>query len=73
MSKNVRGVLTLIWGAALVLAVLPTEAQAQIGPNPYRPAEGLQAGSGPGRIGEPWAKLPDGAGDGIARRDRSRR
>ena len=60
MSKNVRGVSTLMWGAALVLAVLPTEAQAQTGPNPYRPVGGLQAGSGPGRIGEPWAKLPDG-------------
>jgi sugar lactone lactonase YvrE len=34
--------------------------EAQSGPNPYRPVEGLQAGGGPGRIGEAWAKLPAG-------------
>ena len=60
MSKGVRGVSALKLAAALMITALPTEAQAQMGPNPYRPAGGLQAGGGPGRIGEPWAKLPDG-------------
>ena len=60
MSKRVQGVSTMVLGAVVAIAVLHAEVQAQMGPNPYRPADGLQAGSGPGRIGEPWAKLPDG-------------
>ena len=47
-------------GAALAIAALCGEAQAQMGPNPYRPVDGLQAGEGPGRIGQPWTKLPGG-------------
>ena len=46
--------------AALTVAVLCATANAQMGPNPYRNVDGLQAGQGPGRIGEPWAKLPGG-------------
>jgi hypothetical protein len=42
------------------LAVTAPGVLAQTGPNPYRLVEGLQAGGGPGRIGEPWAKLPAG-------------
>ncbi len=60
MSKRVQGVSTMVLGAVMAIAVLHAEVQAQMGPNPYRPADGLQAGSGPGLIGEPWAKLPDG-------------
>ena len=60
MSKRVQGVSTMVLGAVLAIVVLHAEVQAQMGPNPYRPADGLQAGSGPGRIGEPWAKLPGG-------------
>ena len=60
MSKGDRGVSTLVLGVALAIAVLHGEAWAQMGPSPYRPVGGLQAGSGPGLIGEPWAKLPDG-------------
>ena len=60
MSKGVRGVSTLVLAAALAIAVLHAEAQAQMGPNPYRPVGGLQAGGGPGLMGEPWARLPDG-------------
>jgi DNA-binding beta-propeller fold protein YncE len=47
-------------GAALAVAVLYAKAEAQAGLNPYRNVDGLQAGQGPGRIGEPWAKLPGG-------------
>ena len=60
MTKRVRGVSTMVLGAVVAIAVLHAELEAQTGPNPYRPVSGLQAGSGPGRIGEPWAKLPDG-------------
>ena len=60
MTKRVRGVSTMVLGAVMAIAVLHAELEAQMGPNPYRPVSGLQAGSGPGRIGEPWAKLPDG-------------
>jgi DNA-binding beta-propeller fold protein YncE len=45
---------------ALGATLYGSEADAQSGPNPYRPADGLQAGSGPGRIGTGWAKLPGG-------------
>ena len=60
MSKGNRGVYRIALGAALVIAALYGEAEAQMGPNPYRPVNGLQAGEGPGRIGQPWAKLPGG-------------
>ena len=60
MSKRVQGVSTMVLGAVMAIAVLHAEVQAQMGPNPYRPADGLQAGSGPGLIGEGWAKLPYG-------------
>jgi DNA-binding beta-propeller fold protein YncE len=50
------------WVLALLGAVgaLQGNADAQSGPNPYRPADGLQAGGGPGRIGAGWAQLPAG-------------
>lgn len=64
MSKRIRSVCRMALGAALAIAVLYVEAPAQMGPNPYRPVGGLQAGEGPGRIGEPWAKLPNGRGMG---------
>ena len=60
MSKVDRGIPTLVLGGALAMSGLCAEAQAQMGPNPYRPVGGLQAGNGPGLIGDPWAKLPDG-------------
>ena len=60
MSKRVQAVSTVVLGAVMAIAVLHAEVQAQMGPNPYRPADGLQAGSGPGLIGEGWAKLPYG-------------
>ena len=60
MSKQLRGVFRSILAATLVAAVGQSEARAQMGPNPYRPVGGLQAGTGPGLIGEPWAKLPGG-------------
>ncbi len=61
MSDRARRMSTPALGIAMALAVLVgTEAHAQMGPNPYRPMDGLQAGSGPGLIGEPWVKLPDG-------------
>ena len=47
-------------GAMLALTVLSFNAQAQSGRNPYRPADGLQAGTGPGLIGQGWAKMPGG-------------
>ena len=60
MSKSARYLSTLVLGAVVAIVGLHADAQAQMGPNPYRPADGLQAGSGPGLIGEPWVKLPDG-------------
>ena len=60
MSKRVQGVSTMVLAAVVAIAVLHAEVEAQMGPNPYRPADGLQAGSGPGLIGEGWAKLPYG-------------
>ena len=64
MSKGIRGVSKMALGAAVAVVALCAEAEAQMGPNPYRPVGGLQAGAGPGLIGEPWAKLPDGRGMG---------
>lgn len=60
MSKQLRCVSRSILAATLIAAVCGSEARAQMGPNPYRPVGGLQAGTGPGLIGEPWAKLPGG-------------
>ena len=45
---------------AVAVTLLPVSVHGQSGTNPYRSVEGLQAGQGPGRIGGPWAKLPDG-------------
>jgi len=59
-SKPFRGSANVLACAALALAAFNSEVGAQSGPNPYRPVGGLQAGSGPGLIGEPWAKLPGG-------------
>jgi len=50
--------ITAVAGAFAIAAL--HVVNAQMGPNPYRPVDGLQAGKGPGRIGEPWAKLPGG-------------
>lgn len=47
-------------GIVLILSALTFNAGlAQSGQNPYRPVDGLQAGSGPGLIGQPWAKLEE--------------
>ena len=64
MSMRVQRVSTMALGAVVAIAVLHGELQAQMGPNPYRPAGGLQAGRGTGLMGEPWAKLPGGRGMG---------
>ncbi len=64
MPKGNRIVYTMALGIALAIAALYVEAQAQTGPNPYRTVGGLQAGQGPGLMGEAWAKLPDGRGFG---------
>ena len=47
MSKGVRGVCRMLLRAALAIAALSAAAEAQIGPNPYRPVGGLQAGGAP--------------------------
>ena len=60
MIGKSRKVLVQGLGLLLVLSLAFTEIHAQSGRNPYRPADGLQAGSGPGLIGEPWAKMPGG-------------
>lgn len=64
MRKAVQRVSATVLGAALAIALLHGEAQAQMGPNPYRTVGGLQAGRGTGLMGEPWAKLPGGRGMG---------
>jgi sugar lactone lactonase YvrE len=46
--------LTLVIAAAVAVQ---STVHTQSGSNPYRPVEGLQAGRGPGRIGETWARL----------------
>ena len=51
---------TQLLGLFIALSLMIAEVQAQSGRNPYRSANGLQAGSGPGLIGEQWAKLPSG-------------
>jgi sugar lactone lactonase YvrE len=53
---NIR---TIVW-AAVAVVTLSVMGLAQSGPNPYRPVGGLQAGLGPGLMGEAWAKLPGG-------------
>ena len=60
MAHTVRRMSGPIASAVLLLATLGGEIRAQTGSNPYRPVGGLQAGMGPGLIGEPWAKLPGG-------------
>lgn len=60
MMKRVRGVPTLALGIGMAIGLLQVTVHVQMGPNPYRAVDGLQAGKGPGRIGEPWAKLPGG-------------
>jgi streptogramin lyase len=60
MSKRVQGVSSMLLGAVVAIATLSADVEAQAGPNPYRTAGGLQAGSGPGLIGQGWAKLPAG-------------
>jgi sugar lactone lactonase YvrE len=57
MSTHVR-VSTLALAVVVVVAGLRPVTHAQ--QNPYRPVDGLQAGKGPGLIGEPWPKLPGG-------------
>ena len=64
MSKRNRVVYKMALGIALIITALHAETEAQTGPNPYRTAGGLQAGEGPGLIGEAWAKLPGGRGWG---------
>ncbi len=63
MSKRSRSVWMIALGVACA-AAFPAEAAAQAGSNPYRTVGGLQAGQGPGLLGEPWARLPDGRGWG---------
>jgi sugar lactone lactonase YvrE len=58
-----RALRVLVRGLGILVGLvglLAGSAAAQTGPNPYRPVGGLQAGNGPGRIGETWAKLPGG-------------
>jgi DNA-binding beta-propeller fold protein YncE len=60
MSRTIRCAFRVALGAALAVAVWQGQPHAQMGPNPYRPVGGLQAGEGLGRIGETWAQLPAG-------------
>lgn len=60
MSKGVQGLSRVALATAVAVAMWYAVAEAQMGPNPYRTVGGLQAGEGPGLIGQPWAKLPDG-------------
>lgn len=64
MWKGVRRVCRVALGSLLAIAVMNGGVQAQMGPNPYRQVGGLQAGEGPGLIGQAWAKLPGGRGWG---------
>jgi DNA-binding beta-propeller fold protein YncE len=59
MSTRVRSATRLL-GAVLAIAALEAGLRSQSGVNPYRSVDGLQAGAGPGRMGGPWAKLPEG-------------
>jgi DNA-binding beta-propeller fold protein YncE len=58
MSKQLRGVSTRLLTAAVAVTALQALVHAQM--NPYRPVDGLQAGRGPGLLGEAWPKLPGG-------------
>ena len=60
MSKGFRGVPALVVGVSVALAALQAKVHVQSGTNPYRIVDGMMAGKGPGRLGEPWAKLPSG-------------
>jgi DNA-binding beta-propeller fold protein YncE len=60
MPSLLRCIQAGITVVAVAIGALPQGARAQTGPNPYRLVEGLQAGGGPGRIGDVWAKLPSG-------------
>jgi DNA-binding beta-propeller fold protein YncE len=61
MSNNRIVALAILYLAIVIIGV-SMRAEAQSGPNPYRPVGGLQAGEGPGLIGQPWAKLGRGFG-----------
>ena len=60
MTLKLTKTFTHTLGLLIALSLTIVEVQAQSGRNPYRPADGLQAGSGPGLIGQPWAKMPGG-------------
>ena len=60
MMKPMMNLYVPLLGAMLTLTVPSFNVEAQSGRNPYRPADGLQAGTGPGLIGEGWAKMPGG-------------
>jgi hypothetical protein len=60
MTLKLTKTFTHTLGLLIALSLTMVEVQAQSGRNPYRPADGLQAGSGPGLIGQPWAKMPGG-------------
>jgi len=64
MASASRVVSTLLVGAVVAITALSAEVHGQMGPSPYRPVEGLQAGQGPGLMGGPWLKLPAGRGMG---------
>ena len=57
MSTHFRVSMLALAVALLVSQVRPVVNAQQ---NPYRPVDGLQAGKGPGLIGEAWPKLPGG-------------
>lgn len=59
MSNQIRQVCIQLIGLFSIIVVTVSAVQAQSGRNPYRSADGLQAGNGPGRIGEMWMQLPD--------------
>jgi len=60
MTLKLTKTFTHTLGLLIALSLTIVEVQAQSGRNPYRPADGLQAGSGPGLIGQLWAKMPGG-------------
>ena len=48
MTLKLTKTFTHTLGLLIALSLTIVEVQAQSGRNPYRPADGLQAGSGPG-------------------------
>ena len=60
MANAYQGRSTMFLAMVLGILLVHAGARAQTGPNPYRQVGGLQAGGGPGRIGESWAELPGG-------------